>query len=230
MEVYWLAQTVQDVPEANAWLSVSETLSQGRLRVPKRRADWRLGRWTAKCAVSAFLRLPNHCEALAAIEVRPAASGAPEIFIDGQPAEIGISLSHSGGTGFCAVAEPATDLGCDLEMVEPRSTAFLADYFTAGEQALAAQAPAAEQDRLVSLLWSAKESVLKALRCGLRSDTLCVSCTVDITAPRRVGWCSISMRHAGGRTFRGWWRETEGMVWTLVADPPAEGVRDMSET
>lgn len=224
MDVYWLAQIASDVPDANAWLSASEALSQDRLHVPKRRADWRLGRWTAKRAVSAYLNLSQHPDGLAAIEVRPAPSGAPEIYIAGRPAAVTISLSHCGGTGFCAVAEPGVDLGCDLEIIEPRSPAFLADYFTAGEQSLVAQAPAMERDRLITLLWSAKESVLKALRCGLRSDTLCVSSTVDGRTPLVGGWRAFSTRHVGGRTFRGWWREAGGLVWTLVADPPAAEV------
>jgi 4'-phosphopantetheinyl transferase len=221
VDVYWFSQVAQDVPDGNAWLSVSEALSQRCLRVPKRRADWRLGRWTAKCAVSAYLNLPQHREALTAIEVRPAPSGAPEIYIDNRPAAVTISLSHSAGTGFCAVAEPGTDLGCDLETVEARSPAFLADYFTAEEQSLVAQAPAQERDRLVTLLWSAKESVLKALRCGLRADTLCVSSAVEVPAQPVTEWSSFSIRHRNGGTFGGWWREAGGLVWTLAVDPPA---------
>jgi len=32
------------------------------------------------------------------------------------------------------------EIGCDLEVVEPRSDAFVADYFTSEEQALIARA------------------------------------------------------------------------------------------
>jgi 4'-phosphopantetheinyl transferase len=220
VDVYWLAQTAQDVPAGNAWLSAREALRLDGMRFPKRRADWRLGRWTAKCAVSAYLNLPRHPEALAAIEVWPAPSGAPEIHIANRPAAVTISLSHSGCSGFCAVAGPGTELGCDVETVEPRSRAFLADYFTPEEKLLVARTPAAERDRLLTLLWSAKESVLKALRCGLRSDTLCVS-TVPVDAlPPHPEWRPLSSTHTGGRTFHGWWRETNGLVWTLVADNP----------
>ena len=63
------------------------------------------------------------------------------------------------------------ELGCDLEIVEPRSDAFIADYFTAEEQALIERTSAADRSLLLALLWSAKESALKALRAGLRLDT-----------------------------------------------------------
>jgi phosphopantetheinyl transferase len=72
---------------------------------------------------------------------------------------------------LCAVAPPSAEVGCDLETVEPRSPAFLADYFTDAEPNLVARTPAAMRDRVLTLLWSAKESALKALGSGLRLDT-----------------------------------------------------------
>jgi 4'-phosphopantetheinyl transferase len=196
VNIYWLGQTAQDVPAGGNWLGPSESLRQDALRFPKRRAAWRWGRWTAKCAVSGYLNLDQ--DQLSEVEILPAPSGAPEVFIANRPAPVTISLSHSGATGFCVVAEPGVELGCDLEIVEPRGPAFLTDYFTEEEQSLVRQTPPAERDRLLTLLWSAKESVLKALRCGLRSDTLAVS-TVP-SAPSAV-WNRFSSRHTSGRIF-----------------------------
>jgi 4'-phosphopantetheinyl transferase len=221
MFVHWLAQTARDVPAHDSWLSARETLRQDSFRFPKRRADWRLGRWTAKCAVSAYLDLPRNPESLAAIEVLPASSGAPEVHLANQPAPVTISLSHSGSSGFCAVAGSGAELGCDLETIDRRSQAFLADYFTTEEQTLVARTAQGERDRLVTLLWSAKESVLKALGCGLRSDTLWVSTSlVEEPSPRSAAWHPFYSRHIHGRIFGGWWREASGLVWTLVADSP----------
>ena len=171
MNVYWLEQIQGDVPPGDDWLSASEVACQHALRFAKRRADWTLGRWTAKCAVAAYLNLPAQPLVLAKIEIHPTASGAPEAFVDERPAAVTISLSHRDGRAICAVAQLGVELGCDLEVIEPRSEAFLSDYFTAGEQALVARAPTADQTRLVTLLWSAKESTLKALKTGLRLDT-----------------------------------------------------------
>ena len=46
--VAWLEQSEADLPPHDDWLSVDEALQLDRLRFAKRRADWRLGRWTAK--------------------------------------------------------------------------------------------------------------------------------------------------------------------------------------
>src|SRR5271167_4895888 len=152
MDVFWLEQSEADIPASDDWLSASERASLNAMRFPKRRADWRLGRWTAKRALSAYLNLPGDHQAFANIEVRPAASGAPEAFIANRPASAAISLSHCNGSALCAVAPSGTALGCDLELVEPRSNAFVADYFTAEEQDIVAQASAADGSYLPTLL------------------------------------------------------------------------------
>ncbi len=216
MDVYWLEQTSADVPAGEDWLAAEECVRLSRLRVLKRRADWCLGRWTAKCAVSALLATPGL--RLADVSVRPAASGAPEIFVRGQPAPLTISLTHSSGVAVCAISRSGA-LGCDLELVEPRSRAFVADYFTAEEREFIGHAVEADRVRLINLLWSAKESALKALRVGLRRDTrdLLVTAVDDGT---RNDWRPIDVRCASGENFRGWWRERGNLVCTVVASPP----------
>lgn len=47
-----------------------------------------------------------------------------------------VSLSHRAGLALCTVAPAGVALGCDLEPVEPRSDAFVADYLTPAERAL----------------------------------------------------------------------------------------------
>ena len=106
MNVYWLEQTAADLPAESDWLSASELVRMGSLRFAKRRADWRLGRWTAKRALAVYLNLPNDPQALRDIEVRPAPSGAPEVFVANQAAAVTISLSHRNGVAACAVTVP----------------------------------------------------------------------------------------------------------------------------
>src|SRR6266536_6267749 len=170
-EVYWLVQTEADTPATNDWLSESEAARLDSMRFEKRRKDWRLGSWTAKLAVVAYRNLSEHSQTLRDVEIRPATSGAPDVFFAGQPAPVTISLSHRDGIAICAVAPSSVALGCDLEIIEPRSESFIADYFTAEEKELVARARADDRSRLLTLLWSGKESTLKALREGLRSDT-----------------------------------------------------------
>jgi len=227
MDVYWLEQTDGDVPAANDWLSEREQTFLSHLRFAKRRSDWRLGRWTAKQAVARSLNMSVQREALAGIEIRSAASGAPEVFFANQPAPVTISLSHRDGAAICAVALSSAALGCDLEMIEPRSDAFVTDYFTPEEQTLVARAPAADRSRLLALLWSAKESTLKAVRAGLRLDTRCVvvnsvgilrSCGEGEVCPSG-NWYPLQVSHSHNEIFHGWWRPTGNLLQTLVATP-----------
>ena len=87
MDVYWLERRQSDVPEDNHWLNASEAACLNALRFPKRCADWRLGRWTAKRALSVYLKAPGDPQSLADIEIRAAASGAPEAFVRGPDSE-----------------------------------------------------------------------------------------------------------------------------------------------
>jgi 4'-phosphopantetheinyl transferase len=136
--VYWLEQAESDVAAENDWFSPSELVRLNSMRFPRRRAEWRLGRWTAKNAVAAYLGLPADAQGLAALEIRAAPSGAPEVFVEQRRAAVAISLSHRAGLSVCVVAPPEVKLGCDLEVVEPRSDSFVADYFTLPEQVLVA--------------------------------------------------------------------------------------------
>jgi len=218
--VHWLLQAAADVPAGDDWLTPAERVRLAALRAPRRRADWRLGRWTAKRAVAASLAGDGPPPAPAAVEVRAAADGAPEAFVGGHPAPLAISLSHRAGLAVCMAAPAGTALGCDLELVEPRSDAFVADYLTAPERAAVQAATATDRALLVALLWSAKESALKALRSGLRLDTRWVA--VDPPAPAGLGcWHPLTVRHpATGRVLPGWWRHDAGRVLTVVATPP----------
>jgi len=223
MKVIWLEQSAGDVPSEENWLSAGELSLLSGMRIPKRRSDWQLGRWTAKHAVAAYLKLPSGAQTLATIEIRPDASGAPEVFFDNSLAKVSVSLSHRSGIGACAVAPPGTMLGCDLELIEPRSEAFVTDYFSADEQTIVARTLAADRSRVIALLWSAKESALKALRAGLRLDTRCVS--VEGFGIRNLEsetgeWQPLRVRYTDGGIFHGWWRNADNRLRTLVAFPP----------
>lgn len=220
MDVYWLEQNEADIPHEIDWLSPAEANYLEGLRFPARHASWRLGRWTAKCAVAAYLNLHRSLPALAKIEVRPATSGAPEVLLDNKLARVTISLSHSDGKALCAVALPGIALGCDLEQIEPRGSAFITDYFTPEEQALIAELSVRDRPALLALLWSAKESALKALREGLRLDTRSVIVDPLNVSADANGWSPLQVRQTGGQIFHGWWQFADHIVRTIVAEPP----------
>ncbi len=240
-ELFWLEQSEGDIPASNDWLTGNENVFLSLLRFAKRRAEWRLGRWTAKRAVAALLGVPQTAAALAEIEIRPALSGAPEVFLANESAGLSISLSHCCGTALCAVAAPMVTLGCDLEVIEPRGGAFFGDYFTAEERTQVTQAPVADRWTILTLLWSGKESTLKALRTGLRLDTRSVIVSPadqssrqgrdENECPERMAlayedaygpdcWHPMQARRVNGPLFCGWWRYTGNLLRTMVALPP----------
>lgn len=215
MDAYWLERTAEDVPEGDIWLGAREQAQQATLRFPKRRLDWRLGRWTAKCALAAYLNLDP--DRPAEIEICAAKTGAPKAFIHSHPADVTISISHRSGFAICALASHSVRLGCDLELVEPRTDSFIADYFTGEEQHLVEVARAADRARLVTLLWSAKESALKALQEGLRRDTRSVTVQFKEISSCAV-WNSFKVLSTEGDSFHGWWQDAGAAVRTIVAD------------
>lgn len=217
-DIYWMEQSESDVPSANDWLSSSELLRLSNLRFPKRRSDWRLGRWTAKRALATCLNLAGDRQTLVRIEVSAAPSGAPEVFIDGKPSNFTISLSHSAGRAIAAVVLADVALGCDLEKIESRTNAFVSDYFDAEEQALIGRSKPAVRPLLATLIWSAKESALKALHAGLRLDTRSVCVNINDINPAYQVWCPLKVHHHD-QIVHGWWRQTDDFIQTVVADP-----------
>jgi len=227
MGVYWLEQIEADVPAGDQWLNPGEKRCLAGLRFHKRRADWRLGRWTAKLAVASCLDLPADFHSLVDIEIRAAPSGVPEVFLFNQRAPIGLSLSHRAGQALCVVGLSGARLGCDLELVESRDHSFVTDFFTANEQMLVEQASPGDRPLLVTLLWSAKESALKALRVGLRLDTASVEVKPTHAAHYQeegahqgdsTDWSRLFIRCAGHQILCGWWRSANDMVRSIVSD------------
>jgi len=147
-----------------------------------------------------------------------APDGAPEALLGGRPAPVGVSISHRAGLAVCLVAPPGAAAGCDLELVEPRAGAFARDFFTRAELALVEATGAGRRDLAVTLVWSAKESALKALRQGLRLDTREVEVSLDLDACPELGWRPLAVGR-GTRAFGGWWRPAGRCVLTAVLEP-----------
>jgi 4'-phosphopantetheinyl transferase len=218
VDLFWIEQTAVDVPPGDRWLGPREKARLSELRIPKRRDDWRLGRWTAKLAVASYLDLGQ--PDLSSLEVLPDLSGAPLVYRDGHPVPVSLSLSHRESTGFCVVAEHDVPTGCDLELVEPRNDAFLADYFTSTEQAIVSGTPVEDRHAMLTLLWSAKESVLKALHEGLRMDPRDVSVSVEGFHGPQGRWNPFRARVTGWESFRGWWTRENYLIRTVTGVPP----------
>jgi 4'-phosphopantetheinyl transferase len=227
---WWLARCQEQLPGGASWLTAAERDFASGRRHPKRAADFLLSRWTLKLAVAALMGwAPDHAT-LARIEGRNAADGAPELYIDGQPDGRAISLTDRAGRAACLIADrndpraPAA-VGCDLELIEPRSDAFVRDYLTAperefvtaaGRAVLAGGATTQDPSAIAvaaNLIWSAKESALKVLRAGLRMDTRDVEVTITGLTPPPRSWAPLHVRHSGGE-LTGWWRRSDPFLFT----------------
>lgn len=247
--IYWRFMAAGEVPTVaqegvDAWLSPAERERLGRFAVRKRRDEWLLGRITAKAAVLEAL-----CGRFGArpspslIEIVPTASGAPCVRLAGLAREraatapvarlpLTVSISHSGGRALCAAmwsgSPRRTELGIDLEEVQPRSSGFRGDFLTPSEQEYCEAAPENERDLRANLVWSAKEAVVKALGCGLTVDTRDVECVPRHDGngqrpalwPVDPGWLPIDIRCApglvaAGQFVRGFWRALPGFAAAL---------------
>jgi 4'-phosphopantetheinyl transferase len=224
--MWWLAHGEHEVPASADWLSPREHAILATLRYTKRRIEFLARRWTAKRAVATVLDRALTPAALATVEIRHHPSGAPYLEVDGRPMAIDVSLSDRAGWAVCLVGPPGGSrgpIGIDLELVEPRSDAFVGDYFTADESACVRRLAAGEaRDEAANLIWSAKEAALKVRKVGLRADTREVA--VEIGHARRPdGWTPLSVAGRDGTVFPGWWRRDGVFLLTIAgrqASPP----------
>lgn len=209
------------------FLSPQEREKLAALRFSRRSADWLLGRRAAKSllrrACPDLGRLPER-----AITIANEPSGAPVIHVDGLPGYPGcLSITHRRSTALAAYCPtPGWRLGIDLEQVEDRHESFLFDYFTPAEIETALACRGELHALWITLAWSVKEAVFKALGTGLRLDTR----SVEVGAaeglehdPRHpTDWQPVPLRSSLFKDgcCRAWWQPRNGFVLTLAVLSP----------
>ena len=220
MQLFWHECEFAEVPGHTEWLSAEEQSCFSRLRFQKRRDDWLLGRWTAKCAIAAYLR--EGLTLFPQITILPDSTGAPTVDIRGRAADLSLSISHREGRAFAAVGPAGVTIGADIELVESHSQVFTEDYFTPEETEQLRQPHDLHPDALSTLLWSAKESALKLLHLGLRADTRCVS--IHISHVHRPGttWRQFDAIFVDGRKYQGWWRQSGDRIYSQIGSQPSD--------
>ncbi len=225
--MWWLAHGEQEVPTTLAWLSPHERDHLDSIRYTKRRSEYLTRRWTAKRAVATVLELDDAHRSLTRIEVRHHASGAPYVQLDGERAPVDVSMSDRSGWAVCLIGPPGSaasgTLGIDLEVVEPRTDGFVADFFTASEREYVRALPdPSARHEAANLIWSAKEAALKVQQVGLRVDTRTVEVRLEATR-RPDGWAAMSVLGRDG-PMPGWWRRDGVFLLTIAfaerAEPP----------
>jgi 4'-phosphopantetheinyl transferase len=217
MNLFWLECSAADLPARQDWLTAWESTRFREFRFAKRRADWLLGRWTAKCAIAANLGSGVSIPIFRQIEIRPDESGAPQAFLDNLPVKMAVSISHRDGRALVAVAPANASMGCDLEIVELRTDAFVRDFFTEEEVTKVQSCHEAEARQVVvSLIWSGKESALKALHTGLRMDTRSLSVQYAFESVSGTPWKQLRVIGLDGKSFEGWWLRSGAWLRTIV--------------
>ena len=220
----WLSRCLADVPPGEGWLGPVERGVLRTLRTERRRSDWRLGRWTAKLAVGAWTSVAPE-----SIEIVAAADGAPEAWLDGRRLPASVSISHRAGRALAAVGGAGALVGCDLELVEPRSDAFVREWLGQAEWEMLAARPQGERALMANLLWTAKEAAAKVRREGLRLD---LRNAVVVQAPETAlggEWRALSVRWGdGSRPTSAWTRTEATFVMSVAAEPAPDSPRELS--
>lgn len=222
--VFWHSQGMAQVSANSDWLDPALAARLARMPYTKRRGEARLGRWTAKVTIAALAGMQPQPARLRDVLVRNAADGAPEASIDGRPLDAVIAMTDRADWAVCAVMPGTARVGCDLELVEPRSDEFIRDYLTRAEQQWVDRC----SDRALgaNLIWSAKESALKVLRTGLRRDTRSVEVT---PGEGGEGWTPLRVADVEGPEFHGWWRRFGDFLLTIVAETEIPPPRSVAE-
>ena len=194
-------------------------------------------RWTTKQAIATVLDLDRSLDDLRRIEIRHRESGAPYVQLDGAPAGVDVSMSDRSGWAVCLVGPPGTTasgtVGIDLEVVEPRTPRFVADYFTVAERDYVRDLPVDDRDEAANLIWSAKEAALKVQQVGLRVDTRDRRGRSARRSASVDGWSAMTVTGRDG-AMPGWWRRCGVFLLTIAfaepADPPRSCPRSAIST
>jgi phosphopantetheinyl transferase len=257
----WDDSSLPDRTAAESWLCAEERERLGAFRIDKRREDWLIGRVNAKALVADAIEHRYGVRLKAgSIHIDRLPSGAPKVVVRDATASASLpatlplclSNSHSAGHALCGAVwtdgfeagRTVLSVGVDLEWIEPRSDAFVADFLTAPERDWVASGDRAERHRRANTAWSAKEAVLKVVQRGLTVDTYWLTC---VPSADTHDWLTSMLtptggdRHAGaeapacsrqhwspldvtcdqrfpthGLTFRAAWREMAGFVATVA--------------
>lgn len=174
---------------ADLFLTTAESTRAGAFKFGQPRENFTLGRLAGKLALAAAVRAnrpPTPAPSLAggdggdfkqqlrSFEIINGEQGQPVVLV---PAESGfkVSLSHVNGSGVAVAFPSGFALGLDLELIDARraETVRKAVPLSAEEEVWLKTTSLPEATALL-LLWTARESLGKALGCGLacRWETL----------------------------------------------------------
>ena len=167
------------------FLSGAELAQAASFRFAGRRETFLLGRWAAKAALGAYLAEPDWTR----IELKRGVFGQPLV---NHAANSGaeVSLSHSGGLAVALAFPREQPLAVDVETVdESRAATVRSELKLLPEESEWVRSAAVAERAACVLLWTVREALGKALRCGLACPLELLA--VDEIKPLAAGlWAS----------------------------------------
>ena len=213
------------------FLSLDELEVYRGIKVEKRQREWLSGRLAAKQLL--LQNLTNAADlSPCSVSVKNDPNGAPYFAFSNHHRLPGcLSISHSHRLALCGLTfTEGVQIGFDLEKIEPRFLGLAEDFFTPLEVQSLQNFEQTQQDLWITLIWSAKEAMLKALGLGLHLDTRRVEiCLAQADCPESTGkktpdWQPLSVKYHGCETgsWLVFWQIKDDFILTaavLSTDP-----------
>jgi phosphopantetheinyl transferase len=217
-----------EVTAVHEFLNESEREIYWGFKTRKRQLEWLAGRVAIK-RLFCLINTPGITPANLMVERET--SGLPYLVAKGERANGRISISHN--AGWVAVCQTDSDLriGIDLEEIKSRDPAFLLDYFSRSEREQIMNGGLHTLDFRTNLIWSAKESVLKAISTGLGTDPLKVEIDGLNSIEQKGGWGVLSAGYQEDNIKTNWniyYRNRIDTVLTLCVPDSGESI-ELSE-
>lgn len=186
---------------SHAWLHPSEAATWQTMGSERRRVGYLLGRYAAKRAAGRYLGT----EALEEVEVANGVFQQPILRFPAWDIPQ-VTLCHTEHLALAVAHQPDHILGIDAEPLDPTRAHVLRPILSDAERARLGALGFSGEDGLL-LLWTAKEALSKALRCGLtaplgvlETDSMAWTGTGDLRCtfssfPQYQGRCALARGH-----------------------------------
>lgn len=216
-----LKQQEFEAPSPGEILSGEEQKKYYSLRFYKRRNEWFNGRIGAKSLYHSLGRKSCRLQ-WNEIEVFNEPNGMPYFQVKGERLQDSVTISHRDQFAFCGFSAQPGLIGADMELIEARDRVFVEDFFTSEEVRQVNSLSAPLRDTYITLIWSVKEAMLKALGQGLRLDTRTVELVNlgGINPSEAVGiWRPLTVRSKleDAKCWSTWWQLSGDYVLAVAA-------------
>ena len=158
---YCYIPILQSVKKLSEFLHKKEKNYYDNLMHDRRKKSYLLGRYSAKRAISYLFGEDNLQEIL----IQPGVFSQP-INSYSKGRDIQVSITHSGDFGAAVAFPEALPMGIDMEKIDPGKRDVMESQMTEAEKGLIRNLSRLDE-KMLTLLWSTKESLSKVLKTGL---------------------------------------------------------------